>query len=321
VACLASPNGVAAALAIGVLAFVEFRWRIIMRARPWLFVAGLLVAVTPFMLWVTSDTVHRTEFLTLYTLGEQEPLSNIPVLELARYSDFLGMPSGRLQLPVRIPYRLHVVLALLASILVLYRYNRGLLQKLACLILPCMAWWAYIRNPSARYMAIAAPYSSLLLAGGALALWNQKPAWRRKLVGVVVLLLVAQVASNYALLYIYRKADYTGVTSALRALIPRDATVYGALTFWMALNDHQYYSWNRTSLPYALDHGATYLILNDRVLVGGEGHGRDDWRIRRLTLEDFVKTNASLIGRVPNPFYGDLQIYHVNSLAAPPKGR
>jgi hypothetical protein len=51
--------------------------------------------------------------------------------------------------------------------------------------------------------------------------------------------------------------------------------------------------------------------LNDRVLVNGSGFGSEDWREVRERANAFVETHADLIGHVPDPFYGDLQIYRV----------
>ena len=311
---LAHPNGFAAALTAGVLALLEFGVTVVRRARPWAFVAGVALALAPFLLFVMSSPVRRSEFIAEYTYGQGHPLSDIPALELSRYKDFIGMPSGRFHMPVPLPYRLHVVLALLAAVYILYRYNRPLLGKLACFILPCMVWWAYERFETPRYMATASPYLSLLLAGGVTTLIAHRPAWRKRVLVVAMLLAAAEAAGNYAFLYLYRKADYVDLGHKLEAIIPKDATVYGALTFWMALNDHTYYSWNRAPLEYALDHGATYLILNDRVLLNGSGFGKDDWRNIREALHGYVRQNASLVGRVPNPFYGDLEIYKVNGM-------
>lgn len=307
------PHGLAAALAIGVLAFLEFRLRIVCRARPWAFAAALLLSLVPFLWWANSNPAYRQDFVHMYASGELHPLSEIPSLELSRYADFLGMPSSRFRMGIPVPYRLHVVLALLAAVFCLYRYNRPLLWKLMCFILPYMLWWAYIRNPSVRYTATASPYFAILLAGAALALWDQKPAWRRMVAAVAVLLFVAQVGSNYALLYLYRKANYVQLADRLHGLIPRDATVYGSLVFWMAFHDQPYYSFNRTPLQYALDHGASYLILNDTIMATGSGYGEDDWRSVRQSATDYVRTQATLVGRAPNPYYGDLEIYRVNN--------
>jgi 4-amino-4-deoxy-L-arabinose transferase-like glycosyltransferase len=309
-------NAFASALTAGVLAFLEFRWSIVRRPRPWAFVAGTIIPIALFLGWAFSDAVHRAEFMAMYSYGEGYPLRAIPHLEAIRYSDFLGLPSIRVPLPLPVPTRLHIVLALAASAVVLYRYDRELLWKILALLAPAALWWAYERNPSSRYIAAGAPYISLLLAGGLVALFEAKAAWRKATAAVGALLLLSQVGGNYLMLYMYRQADYMAVTRQLRSLIPQGACTYGALTFWMALSDHPYYSWNRTPLQYALDHGATYLILNDRVMVHGSGYGEDDWAQQRDEAKAFVRGHARLIGRAPNPFYGDLEIYRVEGNAS-----
>jgi 4-amino-4-deoxy-L-arabinose transferase-like glycosyltransferase len=310
--CLVHTNAFAAALSAGVFALLEFRWSVVWRPRPWAFVAGLIVPLAIFVAWGQSDAVHREEFNIVYGKGQQIPVTDIPHGEMVRYRDFLGMGSIRVNLPINVPTRLHIVLALFLAAVVLYRYDRDLLLTTLCLILPAMAWWAYERNMSSRYIATVAPYLSLLLAGAVVSLWKFKPRWHKVVAACAILLLLSQVAGNYLLLYIYRQADYAAVTRQLRAIIPADAHVYAAMTFWMAFNDMPFYSWNRTSVPYAVAHGVNYLILNDRVLLHGSGQGLDDWVERRTEAETFVRDHATLIGHAPNPFYGDLEIYRVN---------
>lgn len=307
-------NAFAAALSAGVFALIEFRWSVFRQPRPWAFVAGLVLPLALFIAWAMSDPVRRAEFFGMYAYGEGYGLRDIPRLELTRYGDFLGMGSMRVNLPIHVPTRLHVVLALLLSVFVLYRYDRTLLKAILCLILPAMLWWAYERNMTSRYMATGSPYLALLLAGAVVSLWQFKPALHKAVAVCAALLLLSQVAGNYLLLYIYRQADYAAVTRQLRAIIPADARVFGALTFWMSLNDRPYYySWNRTNVKYAVDHGVNYMILNDRVLLHGSGQGTDDWAERREEAAAFVKDHATLIGHVPNSFYGDLEIYRVNA--------
>ena len=309
-------NGFAAAISAGVFALIEFRWSVVRQPRAWAFVGGLLLPLALFVAFGMSDAVHRAEFLDTYTQGEGPTLREIPRLERTRYSDFLGMGSLRVNLPVHVPTRLHIALALLLSAFVLYRYDRDLLKTILCLILPAMLWWAYERNITARYIATGSPYLALLLAGAVVSLWKFKPAWNGAVAVCATLLLLSQVAGNYLLLYIYREADYAAVTRQLRAIIPADAHVFGALTFWMSLHDMPYYSWNRTPLQYAVDHVANYLILNDRVLLHGSGQGNDDWVNLRTGAAAFVKEHATLVGHAPNAFYGDLEVYRVNSPSA-----
>ena len=304
-------NAFAAAISAGVLAILEFRWAVLRRARPWWFVAGLLLPIAVFLGWALSDAVHRAEFVRMYAYGEGGTLADIPHRELVRYRDFLGFSSFRVKLPIQVPMRLHIALALLFSAGALYRYNRKLLGKIGCLILPAMAWWAYERNATPRYIATGSAYLALLISGAAVALIEFKPRWRKAVTAVAALMLLSQVAGNFLLLYTYRQANYQTVTRQLREIIPAKATVYGAITFWMALCDHPYYSWNRTPVQYAVDRGASYLILNDRVLLHGSGYGEDNWVEVRESANAFVAKHAVLAGRVNNSYYGDLEIYRV----------
>ncbi len=307
-ALLSHMNGFAAAITIFILALREDGLSLVRRPRPWVFLAGLVLAVAPFFVWVNLDAVHHREFINLYSSGEGYPLSAIPSIERSRWSDFVGMPNSRFRLPIPLPYRLHAALALAAALFLLFRYNRRLFYMLAALIVPAVLWYAYERNPTSRYIATAAPYLSLLLAGGFLA---AVPRWRRLATAAMVCVLLAEVASTYAVEYLYRKANYSDVTRQLREIVPPDATVYAALTFWMSFHDQPFYSWNRTPVRYAADRGATYLVVNDRVLVNGSGFGLDDWAARRQEIQDFVSAHATLAGRVSNPFYGDLEIYRI----------
>ena len=311
-ATLAHPAGLAPAFTAAILACIEFRGTVLFRARTWAFAAGVVLPAIPFVLWATSDAVHRDEFVRLYSRGQGFPLSAIPSLERSRWADFIGMPNSRFRLPVPLPYRLHVALALIAATAILFRHNRRLLGTLSTILVPCILWWAFLRNPTSRYIAIGGPYLALLLAGGVIALWARRPHWRSAVAAAALLLIFAQVAGNYFILYLYRKGNYSQVTRELRAIIPRDAKVYGALTFWMSFHDQRYFSWNRAPLQYSLERGANYLILNDRVLVNGSGFGLDDWDYIRKETSEFVSRHATLVGRAPNAFYGDLEIYRVN---------
>ncbi len=314
IATLVHVNGLAGGIIAGVLAFQEFGLGLVRQRRPWVFLAGMILPAIPFLLWATSDEVHRWEFYTLYSTGEQHTISEIPSVEAWRYSDFIGMPSTRFRMRIPIPYRLHVAIALLGAAVLLFRLNRPLLGKIATFLLPTMLWWAYVRNANVRYTATAGPYFALLLAGAAIAAWNYRPSWRKMTLALASLLLVAQIGSNYALLYLYRKADFGQLTRTFQQTIPPDATVYGALTFWMAFPYQPYYSYSRTPLQYALDRGASYLVLNDNLMLHGNGWGEDDWHGVRAETGEFIRNKqATLVARVPNDYYGNLEIYRVNN--------
>jgi len=137
--------------------------------------------------------------------------------------------------------------------------------------------------------------------------------WRRAAVAVGLFFGMSQLAGNAFLLYRYRNADYEAVARGLRAVIPRAVPVYGITTFYLALNDRQYYSYDRTPFAYAIANlRPRYLILYDRVMMHGSGRGEDDFAGLRNQATEFVRAHATLAGRVSNEFYGDLEVYRVN---------
>jgi hypothetical protein len=188
--------------------------------------------------------------------------------------------------------------------------RRSWFWPLLAMIIPSLLLWPKEVNPSARFFAILAPY--LVLAVGLTFTILPAGRWRRTFAAWCVLVFVSQAFGNVLILLQSRKADYASVSRQLRSLVPADARVYGAITFFLALHDRTFYAWNHTPFDYAInDLGVNYLILNDRVLVHGSGFGRDDWREVRESAAAFVPTHADLVGRVPNAFYGNLEIYRV----------
>jgi len=129
---------------------------------------------------------------------------------------------------------------------------------------------------------------------------------------------LSQIAGNAYFLWRSRAADYRAVTSGLRAIVPPAAKVYGALTFWLAFYDRPFFSFNRVPLEYALQHGAQYLITNDRVMVNGTGYGDNFYEPLRKQITAFSHSNCQLAGKVSSPFYGDLEIYRVLDSNAKP---
>jgi len=182
------------------------------------------------------------------------------------------------------------------------------------LLLSNLVWWIYLVNKTSRYFAVIAPLLAISLAS-APVIW----AGRRRLGWILITVVgVSQIAGN--LLYLGRadQANYERVKAELVRIIPSGRPVYGGITFWLALHDRQFYSYTRTSLAYAVEKlHSFYLISNDHVLENGSGYGNDDYAALRSAVNSLIrsKDRAELIGRVPDPFYGDLHVYLVRPSA------
>jgi hypothetical protein len=277
----------------------------------WSFVVGVLVVMVPYLLWCFSDASHRASFQTTYLPNNPESLKWRMIAELDRWSDFLGLGSQRVSLPLHIPFRLHIVVAIAAAFIVLLRARRKLALSLLVLFLVNLAWWLPMVNKTSRYIAVLAPISAILL-GAVFAISSTRRtrlAWAAA-IGMVV---VTQLAGNIYWVYKYRIADYPAVARQLQAAIPPGASVYSITTFWMALPDRTFYAYDRTPFAFARDRlKPEYIILYDRVMVAGSGRGQDEFGDLRRDLTELAHAQGTLVTRVSNGFYGDMEVYHVS---------
>jgi 4-amino-4-deoxy-L-arabinose transferase-like glycosyltransferase len=303
------PNGIALAVSIGLLFLVEHKSKLFRVPRFWAFVLGIVLSVLPFALWITSSPERQQAFRTLWGRGHGTTLALVAAQEKDRFADFIGQ-SQRIPFPIHIPVRFHIALALLGAAIALLLYNRALLGSIAILIVPSLLLGTTEANQSSRYFVIVTPYLILLLVAAATQL--STTLWARRIaVTVLVVVAASQIAGNVYFLGRFRAADYSKLTASLRQVIPDGEPVYGALTFWLALHDRPFYSFSRTSLNYALQHGITYVISNDRVLLHGSGYGDNYYEPLREELTAFLRSHSQLVGEVHSDFYGDLEVYHV----------
>jgi hypothetical protein len=221
---------------------------------------------------------------------------------------------------VKFPLRLHIALALVAALALLVRFRRAVAVDLLVCIIVNLLWVTFLVNKTARYFSLEAPLFAVALAIAVTAVWHIKP-WRYAAAAVVVIVGLSQFAGNVYLLKTFSKADYAILTKDLRSLIPPGTSVYGIITFWMGMQeDHRYFSYDRTPFQYAISElRPDYLILNDRVMVHGSGMGQDDFLELREMSMAFVQRSATLVGRVPSPFYGELEIYRICYSGSGPK--
>jgi hypothetical protein len=305
-------NGAIAPIAMGLWALYEYGVNVWRKPVAWIFAITVVLCIVPYVLWINSDAIHKQSYQELQALGTVvQQASGKLAGELMRYKDFLGFGNQKLPLPIQIPLRGPIVLVILAGVAVLYFYQRTLFWRLVLLLAAAMGWWLYLANKNVRYTAVAASVFALIVAGAAVA-YSTTPVRRRLAIAACVVYALNQIGGNAFLAWRFHRANYNQVGVELRSAIPAGETVYGANTFWLALHDRRYYSYDRTSFDYAINTFKTrYLILNDRVMLGGSGFGNDDFKDVREKAAEFVRTHADKVAVVANPFYGDLEVYKV----------
>jgi 4-amino-4-deoxy-L-arabinose transferase-like glycosyltransferase len=292
--------------------FLVFRYGPAVWRRPlaWAFVCGAGLAVLPYATWCFSDAAHIASFRDVYLAKAAESFHDRLIGEADRWGDFIGLSTQRVSIPVRIPVRLHIAVILAAAFVFLFRRRRDVAMSMTLILLLNVLWWLYMVNKGPRYLALISPIFAVIL--GYLVASGKGYRGRRLTIGLCSLVLATQVAANAFWIYRYRSADYSAVTRQLRQIVPPGASVYGATTFWMALYDRTYYAYDRTPFDYATHSlRPEYLIVNDRVMVNGSGHGQDDFAELRAQTTAFVREHGTLVGQLPNDFYGDLEVFRI----------
>lgn len=311
ISCINHPISLPFVLSIGAFLLVRYRWRLWREPMAWSFALGLVLPAVPYVLWCFSDANHIASFRNVYLSKVSDPWSERMIGELSRWADFIGLGSQRVFTGIRLPVRLHLALLLIAAFWYLFRARRDLAAPIATIFVFNVLWWIYLVNKGPRYLVVVSPLFALLLGWVLAQLLRHQ--WRPFALAAFALVMATQVGANAYWIYQSRHADYPALAAKLRRIIPAQASAYGATTFWLALHDRTYYAYDRTKWDFAVRNlKPQYLILNDRVMTNGSGHGDDDFATLRTQLNAFVQQHGTLAGRVPGDFYGDLEVYRVS---------
>lgn len=296
---------------IGLFFLMRYRWGVFREPLVWVFVITALSPIVPYVLWCFSDAAHIAGFRDMFVAKAGEPLRERIFGEADRWSDFIGLGSQRVALPFRVPLRLHIPIILTCAFVFLFRRNRKIAIPALTVLAVNIAWFFYMVNKGPRYLALLSPLFAIVL--GYLVAQSRQERWHKLAVAALGLVLLTQLAGNAYWLYKSRAADYPGIARELQQIVPPQASVYGATTFWMALHDRTYYAYDRTPFEYAVTRlRPQYLILYDRVMAHGSGHGDDDFVKLRTDATNFVQTHGQFAGKVSNDFYGDMEVYRVS---------
>ena len=271
------------------------------------YLAGLL----PFGLWLSSNPIRRKGFQYEYLsrTGGQGFLAKLAA-ESHRYADLLGYKllhgHGLEAVPVRLP----IPLFFLFATWLLWRYRRTWFYLELLLIIPTMLWLVETVNRSSRYLSLLSPIIGFTIAAAVAATRGRDKLHRVMLAGAV-LVIAAQVGANLILLKGARRADYDKVGAELRSVIPQGQTAYGTITFWLALRDSPYISYERTEPWMAANKfRARYFIVGDPTMSNG-GDWDGVFYSKLLSQLTEVEAHSDLVGHFPDPYYGDLKVYRL----------
>ena len=272
---------------------------------------GYALGLLPFAAWILTAPLGRAGFREEYlNRAAGTPLWSKFLQEGHRYSDLLGFNMlhghGLESIPVRIP----IPLFFLAASFLLWKLRRQWFYLELLLLTPTVLWLIYTANKSSRYLALVAPLIALAI-GAAVAATGSNRRLHRAVLLLACVVAAAQMSANIFLLRAARSADYNKVGAELSSVIPPGQTAYGTITFWLALHDRPFISYERTDPWMAANkYHAQYFIIGDRVMTGGlptdEAFIVD---LNRHLAE--VIAQSKLVGHFPDPYYGNLRVYEL----------
>jgi hypothetical protein len=175
-----------------------------------------------------------------------------------------------------------------------------------------MLWFVEMAFKSSRYLALLAPVFALTI-GAALSATCANRKLHRLVLVLSCVVIAAQLAANVLLLHAARNADYNKVAAELRSVIPSGQTAYGTVTFWLALHDHPYISYERTGPWVAANQfHARYFITGDLVMAGGLPTDEVFYDNLRRSMAEVI-AQSKLVADFPDPYYGDLKVYELHA--------
>jgi 4-amino-4-deoxy-L-arabinose transferase-like glycosyltransferase len=274
---------------------------------------GYILGLVPFSVWILTAQMGRAGFREefLNRAGGGSLWSRF-LLESYRYSDFLGFNMLHMHGLDNLPVRIFIPLILLAASYYICRLRRRWFYLELLLLIPTMLWFAYTVNKSSRYLALLAPVFALIMGAAVHATTANRRLHRIMLLSTC-LVIAAQLSANLFLLHAARYADYNKVSAELKSVIPPGQTAYGAISFWLALHDHPYISYERTD-PWmaASQFHARYFITGDRAMTGGVA-GDDAFYANLRQRMDLVISRSQLAADFYDPYYGYLRVYKLRA--------
>jgi len=209
------------------------------------FAVGFVVALVPFAAWILTSPLgsmgFRGEYLSRAAGGS---LWSRLLGEGARYSDLFGLNllhgHGLEFFPVRLP----IPFLFLAASVLLWRLRRRWFFLEVLLLAPTVLWLIYTLNKSSRYLALLAPIFALAI-GAAVAATGANRRLHRIVRALCCLVIVAQLSR----LLFSCGQPAVRITTRCRGVAlcdPPGQTAYGTITFWLALHDRPFISYERT---------------------------------------------------------------------------
>jgi hypothetical protein len=312
------PNGIVFAPAIALLYLLEHGWGVIKKARFWAYVLGGLVGLLWFV--VLHILPYPGSYFALFSLGNgsgRTPPASDPF-------GFVTSVGQALWLLGPVP----ALLCLVGLGVLLYRRSASDSRLAAFFAALVLSYAAVVRGKPVFYEVLIVPAGGLVVAASMRKLWALD--WSAARLKVAANATVWVLAATSALLTLAGMlasgpSDFDTLLQRIRAEVPPSASVMGAQTYYFALPEQRYLSWEQLVYYRRATPGSTledalramhpdYLLFDSNVsdaLVSDEEAATKLLSLPRSEFEAFVKKYATLT-TLPSATSGDVLLYRID---------
>jgi len=316
VALWTHPNAVLHLGSVALILLLTYKFGAFTSRFSWTFAAAIIAAVIPYLVYVVVNDAgnsfstfylqldNRTSALTqqgwllVSARGEWNR-----ILEYTQFPfrvpivvAFVGvwlrsvMSKKRETLYIGIAVETHILLSLLMI------SNKTVLYTTSVLPMLCILAAVTVDDMIGAPKVIAARLKDML----------SSRHMRQSLgVGLFIILSLNQCAGDSQLLWRNRNCSYDKTIGQLQTAIPRDAKVWGSITFWFGFQ-HQPLRTQYTQLREVSTFKPDYMITGD-----AEIWGKDFWKPVRDRADSLARERGSLVAELPENCYGTLKVYRL----------
>jgi 4-amino-4-deoxy-L-arabinose transferase-like glycosyltransferase len=320
------PNGALYGPPIVGLYLLDGGWSALRAKRFWAFVAGLAGGLAFYA------AIHILPYPGTYAAltGLAFSSTHTPPLLVPNRGVWLESVLQTCQLFGSTDIRLPLVVA---AVVVLLRRRSAADRKLLTLSTALiLAFTALVRNKLGYYALLVSPSLDLLVAA---LVWellqgcNSSSRWARRSTAVALGLVTASVAMSVTPMLKDPTSEYGATLDRVRQAIAPESSVLGTQTYWFAMPDKTYFSWQQLVYYQRSAPGSSLedafralhpdvLIIDPHIewFVAGDKSQLPNYRqfltLPKAELERFLDRQAELVTTVETPTFGRIRIYRID---------
>ncbi len=315
------PFALAIVVALPVLAFEEFGWRVLSASVPRALIAGL---VAGFLIYPTLHVLPNPQSYFELTRLIYGPTHTPSVGQLGTgLAEWLSLAVASFGFLTPV-----LIWALLTLSEGGDRRDRRLLLVSATI---SVAFAILVRNKQPYYSVLFTPPLVLCLAvaaGNMIRDRNRSPRFlRRSSLAAAAVLLTLSFGASFSAMRQDGRPAYNDALKRLAEVVEPGDSMMGSQTYWFGFAEHPYYSWEQLvylrrlrpglSIGDALTTMRPDLFIRDDHMEwfildrpGDTAYTQLLW-IPKVEIESWLAAHASIIADFVNPLYGRIRVYRI----------